>query len=82
VKEKHNNMNTIEKRDYIHTNLNLLLDKDIDELFEKIKTQVEKEFLLSQHQTKELENRIERHKTGKSKSYSWSEVKASLDTKL
>ena len=81
VKENHNNMNIIEKRDYIHTNLYLLLDKDIDELFEKIKTHVEKEFVLSQQQTEEIEKRIERHKTGKSTSYSWQEVKDSLISK-
>jgi putative addiction module component (TIGR02574 family) len=71
-------MNIAEKQDYIHNHLNLLLDKDIDELFGKIKFHVEEELLLTQPQIEEIERRIERHKTGKSKSYPWAEVKDRL----
>ena len=68
-------MNTVEKRDYIHNHLNCLLDKDIDDVFEKVKSLVEGDVVLTKGQEEELERRVMRHKKGESNSYSWSEVK-------
>jgi putative addiction module component (TIGR02574 family) len=69
-------MNTVEKRDYIHNYLYRLVDKDIDEVFDKIKSLIEQDVVLTQAQNDEIETRVKRHKTGESKSYTWSEVKA------
>lgn len=68
-------MNIIEKRDYIHSYLNRLLDKDINIVFDKVRSVVEKDIVLTQSQEEELEKRVMRHKSGESKSYSWSQVK-------
>lgn len=75
-------MNTIEKRDYIHNYLYRLVDKDIDEVFNKIKTLVEQDIILTQAQNEEIEDRVKRHKKGESKSYSWSEVKTRAKSQL
>lgn len=40
------------------------------------------ETLLTEEQKAELDRRIEDHKSGKSKSYSWEEVKAKITSKL
>lgn len=68
-------MNTVEKRDYIHNFLYRIDDENIDEMFEKVKTIVEKDIALTQAQELEVEQRVLRHKNGESKSYSWSEVR-------
>ncbi|MBK8806632.1 MAG: addiction module protein [Bacteroidales bacterium] len=68
-------MNAIEKRDYIYNYLYLLIDNDIEEVYNKVKSIVEKELVLSQSQDEELDRRVTRHKNGESKSYTWSELK-------
>ena len=68
-------MNAIEKRDYIHSYLNRLLDKDIDIVFNKVRSAVERDIVLTQTQEEELEKRVMRHKSGESTSYSWTQVK-------
>jgi isopropylmalate/homocitrate/citramalate synthase len=68
-------MNTVEKRDYIHNYLYRVDDENIDEIFKKVQTLVEKDITLTQAQEEEIEKRVMRHKNGESKSYSWSEVK-------
>jgi hypothetical protein len=68
-------MNTVEKRDYIHNYLYRVDDENIDEMFKKVQTLVEKDITLTQAQEEEIEKRVMRHKNGESKSYSWSEVK-------
>ncbi len=68
-------MNTIEKRDYIHNYLYRVDDKNIDEMFKKVQTLVEKDIKLTLAQEEEVEKRVKRHKNGESKSYSWAEVK-------
>ncbi len=68
-------MNTLEKKDYIHSYLNRLLDKDIDIVFNKVRSVVEKDIVLTQTQGEELDKRVIRHKSGESKSYSWTQVK-------
>ncbi len=68
-------MNTIEKRDYIHSYLNRLDDKDIDDVFNKVKALIEEEVTLTQSQEEEIERRVDRHKKGESESHPWSEVK-------
>ena len=75
-------MNTIEKRDYIHNYLYRLDEKEIDKMFKKVKSQVEKEITLSDTQEEEIEKRVKRHKTGESKSYSWTDVKRRVRTKI
>ncbi len=75
-------MNTVEKRDYIHNYLYRLLDKDIDDVFNKVKAVVEKDIVLSEAQNEELERRVLRHQNGESKSYSWSEVKDNIKSHL
>jgi putative addiction module component (TIGR02574 family) len=74
-------MNTIEKRDYIHNYLYRLLDKDIDEVFIRVKSIVEKDVVLTEEQEEELDKRITRHKNGESKSFSWPEVKERVHSK-
>jgi hypothetical protein len=68
-------MNTIEKRDYIHNYLYRVDDKNIDDLFKKVQTIVERDIALTLAQEEEVEKRVIRHKNGESKSYTWSEVK-------
>ncbi len=63
-------MDIIEKRDYIHNYLYRLMDKDVDEVFNKIKSIVEKDTILTPKQNEELDRRVLRHKNGESKSYS------------
>jgi hypothetical protein len=69
-------MNTLEKRDYIHNYLYRVDDENIDEMFKKVQTLVEKDITLTLAQEEEVEKRVLRHKNGESKSYSWSEVKS------
>jgi hypothetical protein len=71
----HRIMNTVEKRDYIHNYLYRVDDKNIDEMFKKVQTLVEKDIALTLAQEEEVEKRVMRHKNGESKSYSWSDVK-------
>ena len=68
-------MNTIEKRDYIHNFLYIVDDSIIDEMYKQVQSIVEKEISLNADQELELEKRVERHKSGQSKSFSWDEVK-------
>ncbi|MCU4173582.1 hypothetical protein [Carboxylicivirga sp. N1Y90] len=75
-------MNTIEKRDYIHNHLGRLLDKDIDEMFEKVKLLIEENIILTEEQETELTNRIERHKNGTSKSYTWPNIKDEIHNRI
>jgi len=69
-------MNTLEKRDYIHNYLYRVDDENIDEMFKKVQTLVEKDITLTLAQEEEVEKRVLRHKNGESKSYSWSDVKS------
>jgi len=69
-------MNTVEKRDYIHNYLFRLVDKDIEDVYNKVRSIVEKDILLTQAQNDEIDRRVAKHKTGESKSYTWSDVKA------
>ena len=68
-------MNTLEKRDYIHNYLYRIDDKNIDEMFKKVQALVENDTTLTLAQEKELVKRINRHKKGESKSYTWTEVR-------
>lgn len=68
-------MNTIEKRDYIHNFLYIVDDSIIDEMYKQVQSIVEREISLNADQELELEKRVERHKSGQSKSFSWEEVK-------
>ena len=68
-------MNLIEKRDYIHSHLYLVGDKELDEMFLKVQSAVEGNTMLTNAQEQEIEYRVKRHKTGESKSFTWSEVK-------
>ena len=72
-------MKAIEKRDFIHSNLHLLNDADIDEMYKIVQSIIKVEPKLSEVQEKELEYRTQRHKNGESKSYTWEEVKRNLD---
>jgi hypothetical protein len=73
-------MNTVEKRDYIHNYLYRVDDKNIDEMFKKVQSLVEKDITLTLAQEQEVEKRVMRHKKGESKSFSWSEVKTRAQT--
>lgn len=74
-------MNTLEKRDYIHNYLYRVDDENIDEMFKKVQSLVEKDITLTLAQEEEVEKRVLRHKNGESKSYSWSEVKSRAKTR-
>ena len=69
-------MNTVEKRDYIHNYLFRIDDKNIDEMFRKIRTLVEKDIALTHAQEEEINKRVLRHNNGESKSFSWPDVRS------
>ncbi len=73
-------MNILEKRDYIHNHLYKLMDEDVDELFNKVKNAIENDELLTEAQKNELEKRVNKHKNGHSKSYTWAEIKKKIKT--
>jgi len=68
-------MNTVEKRNYIHNHLYRFMDKELDTVFNKLKSLVEKDITLTEIQNQEIERRVMKHKSGESKSNSWNEVK-------
>ncbi len=68
-------MDALEKREYIHNNLYRIGDKNIDELFRKVKSLVERDITLTVAQEEEVKKRYARHKNGESESYSWNNVK-------
>ncbi len=72
-------MKTIEKRDYIHSNLHRLHETDIEEMFAIIRSLLNESASLSVVQEEELAYRTKKHKSGQSKSYSWEQVKENLD---
>jgi len=75
-------MNTLEKRDFIHSYLHRLDDEHIDEMFKTIQAIIEEDSLLTTAQEQELEYRVQRHKTKESKSIPWDEVKKNAQSKL
>ncbi len=82
VLDKSEIMNTIEKRDYIHNYLFRLVDRDIDDVYRKVRSIVEQDICLTSAQNDEVDRRVAKHKTGESKSMKWSEVKAQAKSSL
>lgn len=72
-------MDTTKIKEELHQYINQADDRFIQLVYAMVQAdkQEEKE-LLSQEEKEELEKRVERHRNGQSKSYTWDEVKSRL----
>ena len=75
-------MGTLEKQKYLKKNISSVNDDDfIDKFYTEVFAHLkfpETAYKLTEKQKKELDRRVELHKSGKSKSYTWEEVKQNL----
>ncbi|OFX16477.1 MAG: hypothetical protein A2033_05295 [Bacteroidetes bacterium GWA2_31_9] len=77
-------MSTTEKIDFLKNNLSSLDEGFLNVVYEMMLSQLNKKsngFEFTESQKKELDRRWELHKSGKSKSYTWEEVKKSIGAK-
>lgn len=72
-------MNTTKIKEELHQYINQADDRFLQLVYAMVQAdKKEEQELLSQEEKEELERRMERHRTGQSKSYTWEEVKARL----
>jgi putative addiction module component (TIGR02574 family) len=70
--------NTTQLREELHQYISQADDRFVQLIYAMVQADKKEQELLSQEEKEELERRVERHKNGQSKSYSWEEVKARL----
>lgn len=70
--------NTTQLREELHQYINQADDRFVQLVYAMVQADKKEQELLSQEEKEELERRVERHKNGQSKSYTWEEVKARL----
>lgn len=71
-------MNTTKIKEELYQYINQADDRFIQLVYAMVQADKKEQELLSQEEKEELERRIERHKNGQSKSYTWEEVKARI----
>ncbi|OFX54298.1 MAG: hypothetical protein A2046_08465 [Bacteroidetes bacterium GWA2_30_7] len=77
-------MSTTEKIDFLKNHLSQIDEGFLNVFYDMMLSQLNKKstgFELTESQKKELDRRWEIHKSGKSKSYTWEEVKQSIGAK-
>jgi hypothetical protein len=78
VKLNRNAMGVAQIREELHRVINNADDRVLNLIYEMVKADSEPG-ILTADQREDLEKRIERHKSGESKSYSWPEARAKIE---
>jgi putative addiction module component (TIGR02574 family) len=74
-------MSTSEKKEFLRTHLDSIDEKFLNTFYELMLFQLKSQgdnINFTSEQKKELDHRMQNHKKGESKSYSWDDVKASI----
>ncbi len=71
-------MNTTKIKEELYQYINQADDRFIQLVYAMVQADKKEQELLSQEEKEKLERRVERHKNGQSKSYTWEEVKARI----
>ena len=71
-------MNTTKTKEELYHYITQEDDRFIQLVYAMVQADKKEQELLSQEEKEELERRVERHKNGQSKSYTWEEVKARI----
>lgn len=77
-------MSITEKREHLHNYINHIDDRFLNALYAMIQSYLgvtPTEYKLTDKQKAELDRRIEHHRKGESKSYSWDDVKQRVHSK-